>query len=551
MPAKSPNADSDAARGERMRYRLETLLGDPWTFLPSYAERYGALLQHAGTLTPHQAYAMTELFGRDSSRYFPDMPQTAELQFPKVNAVDAQSQVGWYYFAGHCEGADGKRYGVLCMLFRNALMPPVMAEHFGLNDTDNQLVEVQLAVAVEGGRFYQVDPPVTAGTSGKVRLADKLCLVTGGGSAESETDSLFPLRVQASGTDRSAAKPVDMAIDLTITSGRTYLPQGFDGAEPLIGGLGTRYYSIPGLIVDPARSTLTLDGQTIALKSGTLWFDHQWGLGLAPTGSPRQDVLRATANLSPSKSLGWDFFVANFFDGPRSLTLNSIHNADSARFLNQTGDKQPGTLTAPVVGKYMDPFGVLFNISGLLEIDDWRKTGPAPDPAKYPNTPTWVPHHWIFTLTEGVVPENLRKLEARAICDDANALQFANGARYVEAAIDYFGADGTAVGTGYAEAVGYLDALVTRLSLAGLPTTPESQALFREGPIPLALWLESVAYMLSPANQAEFKRLTACAQFAPGPRPLDCASPAPAAPAPADIHPDDILAALKEHFGKG
>ena len=385
MPAKSPNPDSDAARGERMRYRIETLLGDPWTFLPSYAERYGALLEHAEALTPHQAYAMTELFGRDSSRYFPDMPQTAELQFPKVNAVDAQSQVGWYYFAGHCEGADGKRYGVLCMLFRNALMPPVMAQHFGLNDTDNQLVEVQLAIAVEGGRFYQVDPPVTAGTSGKVRLADKLCLVTEGGSAESETnDSLFPLRVQASGTDRSAAKPVDMAIDLAITSGRPYLLQGLDGAEPLIGGIGTRYYSMPGLIVDPARSTLTLDGQTIALKSGTLWFDHQWGLGLAPNGSPRPDVLRAAANLNPSKSLGWDFFVANFFDGPRSLTLNSIHDADSARFLNQTGDKPPGTLTAPVIGKYMDPFGVLFNISGLLEIDDWRKTGPAPDPRNIP-----------------------------------------------------------------------------------------------------------------------------------------------------------------------
>ena len=342
-----------------------------------------------------------------------------------------------------------------------------------------------------------------------------------------------------------------MAIDLTITSGRPYLLQGLDGAEPLIGGMGTRYYSMPGLIVDPARSTLTLDGQTIALKSGTLWFDHQWGLGLAPTGSPRPDVLRAAANLNPSKSLGWDFFVANFFDGPRSLTLNSIHDADSARFLNQTGDKPPGTLTAPVIGKYMDPFGVLFNISGLLEIDDWRKTGPAPDPAKYPNTPTWVPHHWTFTLTEGVVPENLRKLEARAICDDANALQFANGARYVEAAIDYFGADGTAVGTGYAEAVGYLDALVTRLSLAGLPTSPETQALFREGPITPALWLESFIYMLNAANKAEFKRLVACGQFPLGPRPLDCAAPAAATSAPADVHPDDILAALKKLFGKG
>src|SRR5215213_242252 len=126
--ATSP--DSDAARGERMRYRIDRLLSDPWRFLPSYSERYAVLLEHAKTLTPLQAYAMPELLGRDSSRDFPDMPPTAELQFPEVNKVDAKSQVGWYYFAGHCEGVDGKRYGVLCMLFRNALMPPVMAEHF-------------------------------------------------------------------------------------------------------------------------------------------------------------------------------------------------------------------------------------------------------------------------------------------------------------------------------------------------------------------------------------------------------------------------------------
>jgi len=550
--AQAISPDSDAARGERMRYRIDRLLGDPWRFLPSYSERYAALFEHAKALTPLQAYAMTELLGRDSSRYFPDMPPTAELRFPEVNKVDATSQVGWYYFAGHCEGIDGKRYGVLCMLFRNALMPPVMAEHFALNETDNQLVEVQLAIAVGGGKFYQIDPPVTAGTSGKVKLADKLCLVTEGGSAESASnDSLFPIRVQASGTDRSTGTPVDLTIDLTITSARSYLPQGNDGAEPLIGGLGTRYYSIPGLVIDPAKSTIKVGEQKIALKSGTLWFDHQWGLGLAPNGSPREDVLRAAGNLNPTVSRGWDFFVANFFEGPRSLTLNSIHDDTSVPFLNMTGPKPTSALHAPVIGKYMDAFGVLFNISGTVTIDDWRKTGPAPDPKKFPNTPTWVPHHWIFTLTEGVVPQNLRKLEARAICDDANALQFANGARYVEAAVDYFGADGKAVGTGYAEAVGYLNATVTRLNLAGLPTTPEVQALFKEEPVTPALWLESFLYMLSPASQAELKRLTACAQFPPGPRPLDCTNPASPAPAAEAIHPDEILAMLRKVLGKG
>jgi len=544
------DSDSDAARGERMRYRIDAMLAEPWSFLPSYADRYALMRKHAEALTPHQAYAMTGLLGRDSSHFYPDMPQTAELQFPKVNAVDAQSQVGWYYFAGHVEATDGTRYGILFMLFRNALMPPVMAQHFGLNDIDNQLVEVQFAIAVGGGKFYQADPPVTAGTSGKVKLADTLTLVTEGGSVEgSSGDSPFPLRLRGNGTDRSGEKPVEMALDLTIASARPYLLQGFDGAEPLIGGMGTRYYSIPGLAVDAAKSTLTIDGKTINLKSGTMWFDHQWGLGLAPNGSPRHAVLRASANLNSTLSAGWDFFVANL-DGPYSLTLNSIHDADSLKFMNQTGPQPQGTMHAAVVGKFMDRYGVQFNVSGTLDIDQWRKTGPAPNPAKYPNTPTWVPHHWIFRLTEGVVPIHLRKLEARAICDDANALQFANGSRYVEAALDYYDAAGKAVGTGYAEAVGYVDARIARLSLAGLPTTPEVQALFAEPKMTPSLWLESFIYMLSPANQAELKRLGACAQFAPGPRPLNCgaAPPGPAA-APTPVEAQDILAALKKHFG--
>jgi hypothetical protein len=85
-----------------------------------------------------------------------------------------------------------------------------------------------------------------------------------------------------------------------------------------------------------------------------------------------------------------------------------------------------------------------------------------------------------------------------------------------------------------------------------LPTTPEVQALFKEEPVTPALWLESFLYMLSPANQAELKRLTACAQFPPGPRPLDCTNPASPAPgAAAAIHPDEILAALRKVLGKG
>jgi hypothetical protein len=92
---------------------------------------------------------------------------------------------------------------------------------------------------------------------------------------------------------------VALAIGLVFSSAGAYLPQGQDGAMPLIGGVGTRYYSIPGLVVDPSRSMLSIGGGPVALESGKFWFDHQWGLGLVPTGSPRHAFFVHAASTAP------------------------------------------------------------------------------------------------------------------------------------------------------------------------------------------------------------------------------------------------------------
>jgi predicted secreted hydrolase len=534
--------DSDAARGERMRARLRELLASPYSFLPSYAARYETLLHYAQALIPQQAYAMCMLLGRDNASGYPDMPDTASLRFPAVHEVDLSTQVGWYYLNGLCTAEDGTEYGVLCMLFRYALLPPAAAAPFGLTPLENQVVQVQLALSVGDGPFYQADPSLTTGTSGRLAVSPgKLGLSADDGSFEAIPDGTFlPMRVAARGTDRSGERPVDLEVDLTLVFGRPFLPQGWDGAVPLVAGVGTRYYSVPGLMLYAQGSTLKVDGKAIPLKSGSFWFDHQWGVGLLPQAAPPVEALRAAANLNAGGPGGWDFFTANL-DGPHSLTLNASHTSEMERFLNQSGATPPGPLTgARVAGKYMDPFGTVFNVSGTMDIDDWRKTQPAANPAKYPNTEIWVPHGWRFTLLEGVLPDNLRELRYRPICDSAQALTYANGARYVEAACRVFDAKGERIGIGYSEAVGYVDSLRTFLSLAGLPVTEEALALFRAPPVDPALWLESLLYMADPAHQAELKRITACGSFPPGPRAVD--SGAEAAPAGGGAAPDPIEA---------
>jgi len=509
----APN--SPKAFGARMQDRLNTLLAKPYQFLPSYADRYTAMLEYAQKLSPQQAYAMTMLFGKDVAAYYPDMPNTADLRFPTVDGWQPQAQMGWYYYAGHCTGKDGKMYGVLFMIFGYSLVPPKTMEKFGLTDLQNQIADMQFAVTVEGGNFYQADPVVTAGTSGRIRYeTGRLHYESESCSAISkEPGKLFPLQIRAKGVDRSSN--TELEIDFAFASAENYLPQGFDGACPLVAGVGTRYYSVPGIRLDAAASRLKIGGKDIELESGTFWMDHQWGLGMLPAAAPRFLVMQAAANVSPAGGAGWDFFALNMDDGS-ALTLSSLHTAESAKFANQTGPDPPGTMTLQVAGKYVDRLGVIFNASGTITVKEWAKTESTPNPEKYVNTPTWVPHGADFQLLEGVLPENLRELKIEHISTSAQCLWYGAGLRYVEAAVRVLGADGTRVGAGYQEAVGYLNTLTTILSLAGMPVTPEILALFQPEPLPPALVWESLVYFL--LNQEAFNTLMTAGSMPPAPR---------------------------------
>jgi hypothetical protein len=383
-------------------------------------------------------------------------------------------------------------------------------------------VELQLSVAVDGGAFHQVDPAVTAGTSGRVRISDQLFLEADACSVKAEEHGRpFPLRLKARGTDRGGAEPLELEIDFRFAEARGYLPQGLDGAAPLVAGVGTRYYSIPGLVLDPARSMLRIGDDRIPLEKGTFWLDHQWGTGLVPGGAPPFEVMRASANLQPPQGQGWDFFALDLdYDGPVAITLSAIHDQSSLAFMHQTGPTPPGTMQAPVTGKYMDQAGAIFNVSGTLRVARWKQTDHTPNPEAYPNVPTWVPHGWEITLTERVVPARLRRLRLTPLSDAANALFFATGIQYVEAAVRVHDRDDAVVGRGFAEATAYVDNLHNIMHLAGVPK--ELAPLFRESGPSWLRKLLSFLYMLKPSSRARLKQLMACASFPPAARPTDC-----------------------------
>jgi predicted secreted hydrolase len=469
--------NSPAAHGDRMRRFIAYLREHPVSHTPDYRHVYDRLLPMIGDLSPHQAYVIQAGFlGPPAAVGYDPVPVPAGLEFPRDHLPKPRSQVGWHFFVGSCRSADGREFGVELMFFQTALYPPAVAAGFGLSDDENQTVELQFAISEAGGRHWQAVPVVLAGTSGLVGCdADPFVYRLGRNTIRCHrSGTFFPVTISARGTDRGADVPHTLAADLTFTSGKETLLQGAGGCMPSVDGTGSLYYSIPALQLDPAVSTIVLDGETIALESGTFWFDHQWG---AISGVPLSAVLRAAGGASEAAPIGWDWFMAQF-DGDRQLTVFAPHVNARRAFYQQTGEVPPATMSAKVAGTYMDPDRSTRIIRGTLDITDWVKADHSPDPARYADTDTWYPARWAFRFDEGV-PDDIASFTMTPIVREAQSGFFANGAQYSEGAVILHDAGGADVGRGFAESVAYADTRRTQHVLAGLDASPATVAALR------------------------------------------------------------------------
>ncbi|MGI8406065.1 MAG: lipocalin-like domain-containing protein [Thermomicrobiales bacterium] len=463
--------NSNKAYGERMTARLRALIDDPETFTPSHAARYEAFLDAFDSLSPHQAYVMSNLLGPDSAHDFPPLPKRAEFEFPQSHAVDLPMQVGWYFVVGSCTGSNGKEYGVEMMFFRNALVPPAMAREFGLTDTENQVTELHFAVTEAGAEHHRAIPTVIAGTTGLLEFSpDGLGWSMGKNTIQSlDPQGAVPLQFRVRGVNRGGAKPIAFSVDITCATSDAPTPQGVEGCDPCCDGAGTLYYSLPNLQLDPARSTLTLDGEEVELVSGRFWFDHQWGNSLV--ASPRSEVTRAAKNVAPPTIVGWDWFMAQF-DSGHQISGSTLHTEDNLPFYFQTGDTPPGPMHAPVKGRLMSGDGTVQLISGKAHVDEWVQSTGTPDPEQYWPTNAWYPNHWPYEFGEDA-PAELRAFSMEPIVAGGQSGFFASGAQYSEGAVFLRDAHGKDVGRGFAESVNYANTMENIVALSGLEVTDE------------------------------------------------------------------------------
>ena len=497
--------NSSTAHADRMRRYLKYLKSHPLSHTPDLSKTYDRLSEFCTELSPQQEYVwQTSFLGPASTVGYDMVPFAANLQFPRDHLPKFRSQVGWHFFVGSCWDTEGKEYGAELMFFGTALFPPNVAAGLGLSDEENQIIELQLAISERGGRHYQAEPVLLAGTSGLLGFStDPLVLRLGRNAIECHNgDGLFPVTIKGWGMDQGSEPGVELGLDITFTSGKETLLQGDQGAMPSIDGVGSLYYSIPDLQLDPTCSTLTLDGKTIELARGQFWFDHQWGYLSGAAATP---VMRAAAWASDPQPLGWDWFMTHLTQD-RQITMFAPHAKSLAEFYEQAGPTPPGTMTVQIKGTMMNADRATSMVVGTLEVNDWIKAEHSPNPARYLVTDTWYPNRWHFTFGEDV-PADIREFIMTPIVDEAQAGFFANGAQYAEGAVVITAPDGTELGRGFAESVSFADTRRTVHRLAGVPDTDAEIKALSLRTAPKALALLNIAYVLT--HQADLNEILA------------------------------------------
>lgn len=499
--------NSPEAFGERMRYRIQDLLDNPDSFTPGYSKRYKKLLEHCDSLTSIQAYALNHLLGMDSSRGYQDIPDASNIEFPRDFAPQLGYQVGWHFIVGNCRDTRKREYGILVSFYRYSLLPPEIAHSFGLSDWDNQIFEMQLAVARAGERHLQTRPFAIAGTTGLLKFKNQPFHYEAGNNRiiSEREDELFPLRAQAWGVNQGGEEDVEIEVDLGLTSNKDFLLQGNKGCLPCCCGIGTLYYSATNLSLE-SGSLLMLDGEEIILNQGKFWFDHQWGNALEPLGNSQCKVVRAASVLTKtSHSRGWDWFMAQF-EGEREMTMYTPHTDENLDFYWRTSEESPGTMKVAVKGQYIDSENKVTDMKGTLTIDKWVKSVKSSNPEHYFITNTWYPDHWEFKFQD-MVPEDIRHFTMTSIVEDGQTGYNASGAQYSEGGVYIRDPEGKFLGKGFAESVYYADAHPNILHLAGLPDTPKMRKLL-ETPEPSALLkLKGFLYMAWPPHQKKIKNI--------------------------------------------
>jgi predicted secreted hydrolase len=337
---------------------------------------------------------------------FQNAREAWRFAFPRDHAAHFGFAVEWWYFTGHLQTADGRRFGYELTFFRYGLRPGDPQPAPGQSRwRGNQVFPAHLALTDERGGRFLYDERFAREALGMAHASDRALDVNVEG---------WSLRGSSPFRMRAAAERFGIA--LTQTPEKAPAVHGHDGVS-LKGACATcasHYYSMTRL---RTAGTLDYEGQRVRI-AGLSWMDHEFGSGRLA-----------------GEEVGWDWFAIQL-DDRRDIMDYRLRRRD-------------GSVVPESSGSLVEPHGdVRFLPRAAVVVDalgTWQS----------PHTGARYPSGWRVR-----VPSAGLDLTLVPVLRDQELADIAGGISYWEGAVDVSDTStGARRGVGYVELTGYAGAV--------------------------------------------------------------------------------------------
>ncbi len=252
--------------------------------------------------------SLVELLGGAVEEGFERAVRPRAFRFPRDHGPHPEFRTEWWYFTGHLETAQGRRFGFQLVFFRNALQPDEVTGRSAWRSRQSWMAHFAVT-DVRQGRFYAYE-----------RLGRGAIGLAGARSEPFEV-WLDEWSVAERG-DRWVLHAAEEEVSLTLSLLPLRRPvlQGDAGLsqKSAAPGNASYYYSIPRLGAD---GELTLAGETHRL-TGSAWLDREWGTSALGEGQ-----------------VGWDWFSLQLDDGS-DLMFYQLRRKDGSPDPHSAGSLQ-------------------------------------------------------------------------------------------------------------------------------------------------------------------------------------------------------------------
>jgi predicted secreted hydrolase len=335
-------------------------------------------------------------------------------EFPRDHGSHDAFRTEWWYYTGHLETAEGRRFGFELTFFRRAIAPDQVETRPSRWSVD-QLYLAHFAVTdVTGKRFHFHDRISRAGLGKSGADPTHLHVWLDQWRAESSGAAGDQQKLEAKADGVALALTLDPAKPLVIHGERGISKKG------AAVGQASHYYSFTNLTTS---GTLTIGAETFRV-TGTSWMDHEFG----------------SADLGADLA-GWDWFSMQLADN-RELMVYRLRHTD-------------GSSDAASSGTLVLADGRTQHLSAtdiqLTPLDTWTS----------PTSKATYPHRWQVSIPSLELSLKLTPLLADQELRTTRSTQIT----YWEGAVAVEGTERgqTINGQGYVEMTGYAERIKQKL----------------------------------------------------------------------------------------